>query len=266
MAFQLRDREEVSYTEWAGDRWVLCKHTSFLYLIKWRVYHSLIKASFNLLGKEMIWKIKNETQKQRNIFPSPTWKGTPPSPSWRCRPARQGWRPCRTWKGVAWGSLGTSQRSSLSKLLGGGFRNEGFSRDCPLRLLPWKMVPVLLWLNTGCCVDMSQIWGVLTMDDTGRILLACKFSLSFSFSFYLIRIVWQKLNNEDHRKELWERGAHIHSSLMNYVYILVIKVAVFWSLLCLLDHVPIKTYHGYRDVQWVSFHLMKWVSWNVLKF
>lgn len=142
--------------------------------------------------------------------------------------------------------MGRNKRLSPLNLLGGNFRNESFPKDCPLRLRIWKMVRIL-WLSTGCCISMSHTWGILRVDDTGRILLSAN---------HLLWILCPEdcvTSANKWRPEietLQDRCLHSQHSNEFYAYIIYICIykdgswSLFHSLQCLLDHVEISIYNA----------------------
>ena len=137
-----------------------------IYLSKLCVCCSLIKAKFNLIGKEIVWSIKTENQKERkhfftsHVYKSGYWtEGLSQThrADWPCtmrksdtrddREQMKGWAPRICWEVIL------------------GMR---VSPKIALRPRLWKTVPIL-WLSTGCCVSMNQIPGILRINDTGRI-------------------------------------------------------------------------------------------------
>lgn len=129
-----------------------CLNTRSINLIKLCACSSLIKAKFNLIGKEFVWKIKLKIRNRDNISFHPTFRSVVTGLKVWTRPTGLTGRPCMTRKSDAKGSLGTNERLRPLNLLGGNFRNESFSKDCPLRPLLWKTVqfcdsiPAVVWI------------------------------------------------------------------------------------------------------------------------
>ena len=147
-----------------------------------------------------------------------------------------------------WRDDGRNERLSPSNPLGRKFRNESFPEGCPLRLRLWKMVQIL-WLITGCCISMSHIWGILRVDDTGRILLPANHLLLILCPEDGVTWANKWRREIETLQDRCLHSQHCNEFMYIFIYMCVCVYkdwswSLFHSLQCLLDHVETTVYNG----------------------